>query len=113
LSSTANSLSVTKFDTVVASNVHSLLSGSMVYSESPSVAFTSINSLFECKDVDFTAPATGPTPEMGGAFYIKDAIGGFTSTMNTYRRCYLADIGGAFHLDNTKLIDTDSQISSN
>jgi len=85
----------------------------MVYSESPSVAFTSINSLFECRDADFTAPAAGPTAEMGGAFYIKDGIGGFTSTSNTYRRCYLADIGGAFHLDNTQLIDTDSQISSN
>jgi hypothetical protein len=50
ISATASLLSTVKFDTVVASNVHSLLSGSMVYSESPSVAFTSFslvtNSLF-------------------------------------------------------------------
>jgi hypothetical protein len=81
----------------------------MVYSESSSVAFTAISSSFECNAADLTAYAVGPTPDMGGAFYIKDAIG-FTSTLNTYQRCYLTDSGGAFHLDNTQLVDTDSVI---
>jgi hypothetical protein len=81
----------------------------MVYSESSSVAFTAISSSFECNTADLAAYAVGPSPDMGGAFYIKDAIG-FTSTLNTFRRCYLTDSGGAFHLENTHLVDTDSVI---
>lgn len=41
IASTANSLGTVNFDTVVVSNVKSLLSGSMVYSESPTAIFSS------------------------------------------------------------------------
>lgn len=49
------------------------------------------------------------TSSIGGAFYIKDSSG-VISTSNTISNCYLADVGGAYYLENTGLTDTGGSI---
>jgi predicted outer membrane repeat protein len=53
----------------------------------------------------------GPA-SIGGAFYIKGAVA-VTSTSNTIKYCYHSDIGGAFHIENSKLTDVSSIIRDN
>jgi len=84
----------------------------MIYSESTTAAFTSANGLFECNSGAF-GTITATSAQMGGAFYIKNSVSGFTSTGNIIRYCYLSDVGGAFHIENSKLIDSSSTMTFN
>jgi hypothetical protein len=49
---------------------------------------------------------------MGGAFFIKDAVI-FNSFNNEIKNCYLADTGGAFHIERSVLVDSLSVIKAN
>jgi hypothetical protein len=97
---------------LVATNTKSKLSGSMIYSASPSVTFDTQNNFFSCNPIAWTtSPTVGPAT-MGGAFFIKDAVI-FNSLINEIKYCYLSDTGGAFHIERSKLIDSQSIIKSN
>jgi hypothetical protein len=86
----------------------------MIYSDSPSTSatFTLANSEFLCHSSAFTSLSLPVTSDYGGAFYLKNAQQ-VTSMQNTIKYCFLATSGGAFHIENSKLIDTQSIISDN
>lgn len=101
-----------KITNLVATNTKSKLSGSMIYSASPSATFDVQNNFFSCNLIAWTSsPTIGPAT-MGGAFYIKDAVI-FNSFQNEIKYCYLSDTGGAFHIERSKLVDSLSIIKSN
>jgi len=101
-----------KITNLVATNTKSKLSGSMIYSASPSATFDVQNNFFSCNLIAWTSsPTIGPAT-MGGAFYIKDAVI-FNSLQNEIKYCYLSDTGGAFHIERSKLVDSLSIIKSN
>jgi hypothetical protein len=77
----------------------------MIFSDSPATAatFTISNSNFRCQPTAFTVISISAS-DYGGAFYLKNALS-VTSTQNTIQYCYLATSGGAFHIENSKLID--------
>jgi hypothetical protein len=101
-----------KITNLVATNTKSKLSGSMIYSASPSATFDVQNNFFSCNLLAWTSsPTIGPST-MGGAFFIKDAVI-FNSLQNEIKYCYLSDTGGAFHIERSKLVDSLSIIKSN
>lgn len=56
--------------------------------------------------------ATSPTYDIGGAFYIKDAIS-VTSSENSIKYCWLCDQGSAYSLSSTTFSDSDSTYDYN
>ncbi len=64
-----------------------------------------------CKAANYATVAMGAA-DIGGAFYIKGALG-ITSMSNSIKYCYNSDIGGAFHIENSKLIDSLSVLRDN
>ena len=69
------------------------------------------SNVLECKAVNYASVAMG-TADIGGAFFIKGALA-VTSTSNTIKYCYNSDIGGAFHIENSKLTDNLSVLRDN
>ena len=99
----ASTLTSVTFTSTIVTNVWSRLSGSMVYSLSSTVSFTSTSSSYSCQTAAYGS--NNPTLAnqlytQGGAFYIKDAVK-FTSNSNTYQYCYVSDVGGAFYIENS------------
>jgi predicted outer membrane repeat protein len=81
---------------------------------SPTTIFTIKDSIVACTSTVFTDLAPGlqpatPVSTIGGAFYIKNAAGVF-STRNEIKYCHLADVGAAFYLENT--VFTDGSVTS-
>jgi predicted outer membrane repeat protein len=107
----SNPLTSVTLTRVTASDVYSTLSGSMIYSEASTPTITLTDNVLQCKPVTYTSVAMGP-PQIGGAFYIKDAVS-VSSTNNNIKYCYNSDIGGAFHIENSRLIDISSEIRDN
>ncbi len=95
---------------VVATDVTSRLSGSIIYSEATTPQILLTSNQFSCFSA-FTSIIPGP-PNIGGAFFIKGALG-VTSASNSIRNCYHADIGGAFHIEESKLTDSSSYLGNN
>lgn len=84
-------------------------SGSLIYSIATYATFAISSSTFKCKTTAYTTnepSLSGMVSTIGGAFYIYGAWGGVTSTLNTYKNCYLGDKGGVFYLESTSFSDT-------
>ena len=108
LASTATALSTVSMIAVTATNVKSLLSGSMVYSATSSVSISAASSTFQCLISAYTTndpQLTAQTSTIGGAFWVQNAVK-VTSTANTIKWCYIGDTGGAFYIENSMLTDS-------
>jgi hypothetical protein len=85
--SNANTLSTFQLSRVVATNVLSRQTGSILHSESATVTFTSSSSTYQCHSAAYSVPSdfdlAVPTATYGGAFYLLNAVK-FTSTSNIY-----------------------------
>ena len=90
----------------------------MLYSADSEFSMTISNTVVECyssysQSLAISNTLTAQTPAISGAFYIASSSTGVTSTSNTYRNCYSADIGGIYTLLNSKLSDSGSSFYQN